>query len=55
MTDPEVTTNEFAYALDVAVKAAAQRRMIAELTDRRLVDAAINQAADRIAAAFGHN
>lgn len=53
MTDPIAKANE--RAMDVAVKVAAQRRLLAAVAEAKLVDAAIAQASERIAASFRTN
>lgn len=41
-----------ARAMDVAVKVAAQNRLLAAIADKRIVDSAIDRAAAQIAEAF---
>jgi hypothetical protein len=42
----------FVTATEAATRASVNHRLIAEHTERRIVESAIDQAADRIAAAF---
>lgn len=44
-----------ATVIDINATIAAQRRLLAAYAERRILDAAIEQAADKIAAAFSRS
>lgn len=53
MTDPIAKANE--RAMDVAIKVAAQKRLLAAVAEAKFVEACIAQASERIAAGFRNN